>query len=99
MIELLKSIKNLYDIKFRQPQKISMSKIEKVKSELEKKVDDIKPLSKFDLGKFVLQWKSGDRNFKPREIKYLPFIIHDSRLLINDAAEILRIWTFQRRDI
>lgn len=96
MSELLKSIKNLSDIKFRQPQKISMSKIEKVKSELEKKVDDIKSLSKFDLEKFVLQWKSGDRNFKPREIKYLPFIIHDSRLSVNDAAEILRMMDFSK---
>lgn len=96
MSEVLKSVKNLREIKFRKPPTISMSEIDKIKSELEKKVDVIKTLSSFDLEKFVLQWKSGDRNFKPREIKYLPFIIYDSRLSVNDAEEIFRMLDFSK---
>lgn len=96
MSEILNAVKNLYDFKFRQPQQIFLPEIEKIKAELERKVDVVKPPPKFELEKIFNKWKSGDKNFSRREIKSLPFIIYDSRISINEVAEIFKMLDFSK---
>ena len=96
MSDILKSVKNLCDLNFRRPSEIFLPEIEKIKSELENKIDVIQSVPKFELEKLVGEWISGNRNFSHREIKNLPFIIHDDRISINDAAEIFRMLDFSR---
>ena len=87
---------NLSEFKFQHPQQIFLPEIEKIKSALERKVDAVKTVSPFEIEKLITQWKSGNRNFNRREIKYLPFIIYDSRISMNDATEIFGMLDFSR---
>lgn len=97
MSELLQSIKNLRELNLRPPRKsFSLSKIEKIRAELERIVDIPSDVSTVDRDALLEKWLDGDRYFSRREIKNLPFIIYDNRIATDELPEILRRMDFSR---
>ena len=99
MSDLLQAVKNLRELHFRTPRQLesfSLTEIEKLRAELEKKIESPTLISSVDLEKLIAMWINGERNFMRRDLKRLPFIMFDRRLGLNDAEEILKLTDWSR---
>ena len=42
------------------------------------------------------KWLAGDRDFRRKELKNLPFVMYDGRITLNDIKEMLQLTDFSR---
>lgn len=96
MLKILNAIKNLSELTFVVPRnsEFSTPEIEKTVAKLEKIFNDFTPTSSDELKEILAKWKNGNRNFRHKEIKKLPFIMYDASISLNDMSEIFKLMNF-----
>lgn len=96
MNKILNAVQKLTELTFVLPRnsELKTPEIEKTVERLEKFVDDFTPATSDELKNILAKWKNGNRNFRHKEIKKLPFIMYDSSISLNDMSEIFRLMNF-----
>ena len=96
MNKILNAVKNLSELTFVVPRnsEFSTPEIEKTVAKLEKIFNDFTPTSSDELKEILAKWKNGNRNFRHKEIKKLPFIMYDTSISLNDMSEIFKLMNF-----